>query len=108
MGVVAVMARTIPVGVVLSAHCMQLTPSVCPAKLFATTQGQARRHLLLNCSLVGNAGGTNVHRDWCHLTRSNQIPPITRPPMILWKAAFAPSMRDRKSTRLNSSHSQIS
>ena len=41
MGVMAMMAVTMPVGVVSSAHCMQLTPIVWPARLLASTHGQS-------------------------------------------------------------------
>src|SRR5882672_7954513 len=44
-GVSAAIDITMPVGVLSSAHCRQLTPSVWPARLFITTHGQMRRHL---------------------------------------------------------------
>src|SRR5262245_19046305 len=43
-GVSATMDITTPVGVVSNPHCIALTPSVWPARLFNNTQGQIRRH----------------------------------------------------------------
>ena len=41
MGVMAMMAVTMPVAVFSNAHCMQLTPTVWPARLLTSTHGQS-------------------------------------------------------------------
>src|SRR5436190_21040796 len=51
IGVTAMIASTIPVGVVSKAHCMQLTPKVCPARLFTKTHGQIFRHFCFEGSM---------------------------------------------------------
>ena len=66
MGVMAMMAVTMPVGVVSSAHCMQLTPTVWPARLLASTHGQS-----FNFSRAEN---DSAH--WCVVSASAGVPPF--------------------------------
>src|SRR6266852_6074330 len=56
MGVTAMIASTMPVGVVSSAHCMTLTPMVWPARLLARTQGHTPRHFFFEGAMTGALG----------------------------------------------------
>src|ERR1019366_7024708 len=83
MGVMAMMAVTMPVGVFSSAHCMQLTPIVCPARLLTRTHGQSFNFSRAEKESIICASSP-CRRACRHFTIRKTRPSATAPPMTRW------------------------